>query len=114
MSRTAQATPQSKELVFKGELVLQTIATLKEQMQATLEQTDEMQLNIAEASDFDLAFLQLLCSGHRTAIRCNKSLRLIGKIPEDFHRKVVEAGFARHAGCHPDSQSSCLWTGHTG
>jgi anti-anti-sigma regulatory factor len=111
MSRRTPADQQGKELFFQGDLVLQRIAGLKQEMQTALEESDHVLLDISQAQAFDLTFLQLLCSGHRSAVQLNKSLRLAANLPENFQRKLEEAGFVRHVGCRLDCQNSCIWTG---
>jgi ABC-type transporter Mla MlaB component len=98
-----------RELVLKGDLILDRAAALKAEMQASLESAEQLQINLTETSAVDLSFLQLLCSAHRSAVQSNKSLRLTGQIPEDFYRKLQESGFGRHVGCRHDCQSSCIW-----
>jgi anti-anti-sigma regulatory factor len=98
-----------KELVLKGDLVLHRVDSLKEEMQAALEGSDQLLIHLGEARSFDLAFLQLLCSAHRSAVLLGKSLSLAGNLPEDFTRRAEEAGFARHVGCRLDCQNSCIW-----
>lgn len=109
MSRQRLARPASKELVLRGELVLHRIASLKEEIQTALGESDRLLLDLSEASAFDMAFLQLLCSAHRGAVLLDKSLSLAGNLPKDFSRKAEEAGFARHVGCRLDCQNSCIW-----
>jgi anti-anti-sigma regulatory factor len=109
MSRQKRAEPQTRELVLQGELVLQRIAALKEELQAALDRTDHLLLNLSEGSAFDLAFLQLLCSGHRSAVQLNKSLSLVDRLPDGFQQQIEEAGFVRHVGCRLNGQDTCLW-----
>jgi ABC-type transporter Mla MlaB component len=109
MSQQTAAGPTSIELVLKGELVLNRITSLQEEIQTALENSDHVLIKLSEASTVDLAFLQLLCSAHRTALLLDKSLTLDADLPEDFHRKTAEAGFSRHLGCRHDNQNSCLW-----
>jgi ABC-type transporter Mla MlaB component len=111
MNRPSVSELQSRELVLKGELVLQRITALKDELQAALAEVDQLLLNLSEASAFDLSFLQLLCSGHRSAVQLNKSLKMSGTFPEGFHQELREAGFVRHVGCGLDCQDSCIWMG---
>jgi anti-anti-sigma regulatory factor len=109
MSLQPSAEPRIMELVLTGDLVLQRIASLQEEILAALADVDRLLLNVSGASTFDLSFLQLLCSAHRSAVPLNKSLSLAGKLPESFQRKLEEAGFGRHVGCRFDCQNSCIW-----
>lgn len=111
MSQQELTKPSCNELFLDGDLVLRHIASLKVELQAALAESDQLLLDLSAAGTVDLAFLQLLCSAHRSAVQSNKSFALAGKLPEDFQRKLKEAGFARHVGCGRDDQRSCLWMG---
>jgi hypothetical protein len=68
-----------------------------------------MVLRVRETDEVDLAFLQLLCSAHRTAVSAGKLLRLDAGSSPLFLRQLAAAGFVRHSGCMLDCGNSCLW-----
>jgi anti-anti-sigma regulatory factor len=96
-------------LAPQEDLVLRRMASLQTEMQAALEESDQLLIQFGEGTAFDRAFLQLLCSARRSAVLLGKSLSLAGSLPEDLTRRAEEAGFARHAGCRLDCRNSCIW-----
>lgn len=105
-----QQTSSREELVWRGELGLQRIVKLKEDLGVALDAAAEVQLRLVDVSEVDVAFLQLLCSAHRSAVGRDKQLRLVGPLPGPFVEVVRLAGLSRHVGCQLASDGSCLWT----
>jgi ABC-type transporter Mla MlaB component len=100
-----------RELSLKGRLTLQHIFNLKAELGAALNKVDRLIIDLGEAEEVDLSFLQLLCSVHRTAIALNKSLALAGKHPKEFTQILKGSGFIRHVGCAMDCNQNCIWRG---
>ena len=73
MKQTA-AVEASRAMVFKGELVLRQIASLKADMQAALDHIDGLLIDFSEAKALDPSFLQLLCRGHLAMDELKKAL----------------------------------------
>ncbi len=96
-------------LAMEGTLTIGRASDARVELQDALNNAQHIELDIEEAREADLAFLQLLCSAHRTAITMNKTLVLQGTIPEMFKKSVEDNGYARHTGCALDCNKTCLW-----
>jgi hypothetical protein len=87
---------------------------LKKALIKALLDSDEILVSMERLDSLDLSCLQLLCSGHRSAVRLKKSIALAGNPGKAFRDMVVAAGFARLAGCKLDCEKNCLWTAFEG
>ena len=109
MSRQAGSSNNSSRLDLNGELTIQRIAELKQQLCSALQDADGLVLNLKEVSRADLTFLQLLCSAHRSAQAAGKFLRCEG-VSAAVDKAVSDAGFLRgNMACGQDCSDSCLW-----
>ena len=97
------------ELVWQGELNVQRIAELKGELQQALAAANRVMIRFEQVEEVDISFLQLLCSGHRTAGISGKELAIAGDVPECFTRTLRLAGFNRHTGCKFSAGNCCLW-----
>ncbi|HEY7745033.1 MAG TPA: hypothetical protein VIA07_01760, partial [Desulfuromonadales bacterium] len=68
-----------------------------------------MVIRVDGAAEVDPAFLQLLCSAHRTAVAAGKCLSLDAGSSSTFQRQLEDAGFVRHIGCLLDCNNNCIW-----
>lgn len=101
------------EFPLKGALTIQRVAALKEELLEALNQVNNLQIILSEATEVDLSCLQLLCSGYRTAVRLNKSLSLIGRLPEGISAALRDAGLPWTGGCQVGCGPGCLWVSGT-
>jgi hypothetical protein len=107
--KEAQAREAGMTVIFKGELVLRQISTLKSEMKAALDHIDALLIDFSEARVGDPSFLQTLCRGHlamdelKKALLQASSVQLLSSAPPE--------GFFRHVGCMLGCQDSCLWSG---
>jgi len=106
---TVDRSEKSGELILKGELAIQRISEVKEELKRALDEVDNLMVNLSEGSDFDLSCLQLLCSAQRTAVCLNKSLQLAGRPPEGLKKALRETGFLKHLGCDLSCEEKCIW-----
>lgn len=104
-----QSAGVAEELVWRGELALQRIIKLREEIVAALAGSMDVRLRLVDVSEVDVSFLQLLCAAHRTAVRDRKQLLLTGQLPAPFVEVLHLAGLNRHVGCSLDCDGSCLW-----
>ena len=96
-------------LVLEGNLTIVRASDAKVELQEALKNAQHIELDIESAREVDLAFLQLLCSAHRTSINMDKTLVFQSAIPEIFKKSVEDNGYARHTGCALDCNNTCLW-----
>jgi ABC-type transporter Mla MlaB component len=65
-------------------------------------------INLSALTRVDLAGLQLLCSGHRTAVFHGDNLKI--QAPDWFHEASSSAGFdQRRSTCPYRRDGNCLW-----
>jgi hypothetical protein len=107
--KEARAMKASVDMVFKGELVLRQITTLKTDMQSALDHIDSLLIEFSEARALDPSFLQLLCQGHRAMDNLSKALMQAGHEVDGLVPTVQPEEYFRHVGCRHDCQDNCLW-----
>lgn len=96
-------------LVLKGELTLEYIRPLYEELKGFLENVQHLDVDVSEAVETDLSFLQLLCSVHRTAMKKGKTITLAKTIPDVFLQAMDDNGCRRQSSCSLDINKTCLW-----
>lgn len=94
---------------LEGELTIQYAGRLKEMLMKTISELKELSLNLEGVTGIDIACMQVLCSAHKTCLAANKSFAVHGRVTPSFERSVQDSGYATMAGCHADSQHTCLW-----
>ncbi len=109
MNQISEKSADKITLVMDGNLTIGQTGSTKAQLQDALKNAQHVELDITAASEVDLAFLQLLCSAHRTSVNMNKTLAFQGKIPDAFKKSVEDNGYARPTGCAFDCKKTCLW-----
>ena len=99
-------------LSLDGSLTIMEIGELKQVLAEALEQNGHVVVDFSSAGKMDFAWLQLLCSAHRSALATGKDLQLASTYPESFHVLKREAGFDRHCSCPLSTEpGNCLWMG---
>lgn len=96
-------------LVMTGELTIRQAGAARDELQDALKNTQCVELDVKAATEVDLAFLQLLCSAHRTSMNMNKTLMFKGTIPTVLKKSIEDNGYARTSGCVLNSNYTCLW-----
>jgi ABC-type transporter Mla MlaB component len=97
------------ELLLSGELTIRRAIEIREMLLTLVGQNASMVIRIDEAAEVDPAFLQLLCSAHRTAASAGKCLSLDTGGSPALLRQLADAGFVRHIGCPFDCDNNCIW-----
>jgi ABC-type transporter Mla MlaB component len=100
---------KSGRLVLKGELTINRIKSIRDEMDKALSKVKDLTVDIEQAAAVDLTFLQLSCSAHRTATVQNKALSISGQSNPAMSAAVKENRYAREAGCILDKTNTCLW-----
>jgi anti-anti-sigma regulatory factor len=96
-------------LVLEGDLTIQKASAAREELQIALKKVEHIELDMEAAKAVDLAFLQLLCSAHRTSLNMGKTLAFKGTVPPMLKKSVQDNGYARQHGCVLDVNKTCLW-----
>lgn len=97
------------EISFHGDLTVRRAKQLRDTLLTTIGQHSTIVIRIAEDSEIDAAFLQLLCSAHRTAVTSNKRLSLDTGRSSRLRQQLEYVGFVRHIGCLLDCNNNCIW-----
>ena len=94
-------------LVLEGELIIDHAEELKRFFLTALEGQGSLDINMEGVNKVDMFGLQVLCAAHRTAMKFDKELKLIGQQPEALRDAIVMAGYGRTAACSEDK--ACPW-----
>jgi anti-anti-sigma regulatory factor len=97
------------EISFHGDLTVRQGQQLKATLLTTIGQHDTIVVRLTEDAEIDTAFLQLLCSAHRTAVVAGKCLSLDTSRSTHLHQQLEYVGFVRHIGCLLDCNNNCIW-----
>lgn len=98
-------------ITLSGELTVLSVVEIKRAMGAELRSAPAVMIALENASEADVAFLQLLCAAHRTAITTGKQMAVTGVEQQAFRQTALRGGFRRHVGCSEDSGKSCFLIG---
>lgn len=91
MPGTKNETP--KILNLSGSLTIDRVATLKDELSATLAESSQILVSISLVEEIDLACLQVLYSARRSAVATGKEMHFIGTVPSRVVRRLAAAGF---------------------
>ena len=80
-------------LKLEGEIDVTCSTELKRVLIEAISSGKEVQLYLAEASDFDVTAIQLLWAARREAEKAGASFAVAGDVPANIRRAVCEAGF---------------------
>ncbi len=97
------------EILLSGELTIRYAAEIRDALTVLIGEMSPVKVRIETAAEVDPAFLQLLCSAHRTANRMGKCLTLDTGDGAKIREQLEEAGFVRHIGCLLDCNNNCIW-----
>ena len=100
---------KKKILTINGSATIENVDALKKLLIEMMDQTDNLMINIADISEIDVTFLQLLCSAHKTMISKNKNLTISESCSESLRKTINNSGYSQHKGCGLDKTDSCLW-----
>lgn len=98
-------------LSIEGELSIEHARDLKAALVESIENSNNLIIELERVTGVDLAGLQLFCSAHRTAEKLKKHLAFSRDVPEAFKESVRNAGYLRHKGCMLSPDNGCLWRG---
>lgn len=101
-------TADGETIVLTGDLTITQTQKVKAELLDALRSASSVEVRMENVRQLDVAFLQLLCSAHRTAAGANKSFAVGGERGR-FQALLKKAGFQRHIGCRENSGHPCLW-----
>ncbi|MHB9098462.1 MAG: STAS domain-containing protein [Syntrophales bacterium] len=94
---------------LEGDLNIQDAGRLRETFVRAFSETEALSVNLDGVTSIDIACMQVLCSAHKTFTTANKFFAIRGCVAPSFERSVMDAGYARTAGCPADLHHTCLW-----
>ena len=103
--------PENGAVRFECDLTIENVASLKATVMTSLNEREDLVIDLSGIRNVDVAGLQLLCSAHRTALTKNKQFLLVGDKLPVFRQAVKDSGYARSEGCASHGQDGCLWIG---
>ena len=92
-----------------GDLTVAQAADFKNALVNSLARAEEIEINLEEATNIDLACLQLMCAAHRSAAQEGKSLFIKNPAVPVFIEAKELAGFNYSKPCRHVSTGDCLW-----
>jgi anti-anti-sigma regulatory factor len=96
-------------ITFSGTLTVNGAVEIKEALLNALSRFKILELTFGDVSDVDVAFLQLLCSAHRTSVRQKRTFSVIRPFPAVMDNLIIRSGFLRHKGCKGGDACECFW-----
>ncbi len=99
----------SSVVTLTGDLSIRRAREVREALLEAFKEGEEVVVEFEDYEGADLSLIQLLCSIHRTAASCGKTIRLGASTPKRFLDTIGEAGFLRGKCCVFSSDNSCLW-----
>lgn len=97
------------EIFLSGSLSVCRARQIKDLLLTAIGQNRLTVVRVDVDAEVDAAFLQLLCSAHRTAVAAGKCLSLAIGRSAACERHLQWAGFVRHSGCLLDCNNNCIW-----
>ncbi len=80
-------------VILKGQLSIQNGGAIRDAFLNALDQGNKIIINHENAEDFDLTYLQLIFSLHKTAMESGKDFQISCKHPESFIALIKDSGF---------------------
>ena len=93
---------------MSGELTVSAANGIRTMLLNAMQKAPALRVRLENVSRMDIAFLQLLCSAHRTAADMNKQFTVSGD-RDRFLDLLKKSGFQRHIGCKESGKYPCLW-----
>ncbi|PLX68934.1 MAG: hypothetical protein C0603_04415 [Denitrovibrio sp.] len=95
------------KLVVGGNLTVENITKFHKQLCDLYKEVNELVISIQKGAQFDLTFVQIICTAHRDFNAADKKLCMDGDLNGLFI-KTDEIGYTRHKGCSIDKNHNCV------
>ena len=79
---------KKKILTITGSVTIENINAVKKVLVDIIDQSDHVMVNIADITEVDVTFLQLLCSAHKSMISRNKRLSISESCSKSFLKTI--------------------------
>ncbi len=111
MDLNIDSASRTARLILAGDLSVAKAAELLQALRQALDEADTVAVRLDEerVERIDLAFLQLMCSAHRTAVATKKRLFFEEGRAAKLTATAQAAGFLRRQSCILNPGNDCLW-----
>ncbi|MEI7811840.1 MAG: hypothetical protein WCJ01_05370 [Ignavibacteria bacterium] len=92
MNLTIDETEKKGILALDGSLTIIRATEIKNSLIDAMKKVQSLEVDISGAEDFDLSFLQLLYSAHKTSLGVKKNFSISAGYPEVFELLIKDAG----------------------
>lgn len=93
---------------IEGALTLPSITEIRDALLRTVQNADDIVIDLREVAELDVSGLQVICAAHKSAIRLGKRLALAA--PRTTVMEIAgRAGYARQSSCISGADGRCLW-----
>lgn len=96
-------------VIMSGDLTLDNAVELKTAIIKSLENAEEIVLDLEGVTYIDLSCLQVLCATHKSTVSSNKSIELKSKLSAAVKQSILEAGYLHQNDCPSGTLKNCFW-----
>ncbi|WP_066630254.1 hypothetical protein [Labilibacter marinus] len=86
-------TSDSQSLIISGELIINHIDLIKEQLIEVIDLSKHININVTNPSGIDITFIQVIVAIEATYINNGLNFNMEGTLNEDMFALVANAGF---------------------
>ena len=98
-------------ITVRGAITIACACEFRDALIHIQDRWSSLDVNLDGVTEIDVTGMQLLCSAHRTAVKLDKRLALIGQMAESVYKTAFNAGFLREQACTMGGEHGCLWAG---
>jgi anti-anti-sigma regulatory factor len=96
-------------VTIEGALTLQCISEIRDALLRTVQQADDIVIDMGAVTDLDVSGFQVICAAHKSAVRLGKPLSFAGEPPAAVKELAGRAGYVRQSSCINGADGRCLW-----
>ncbi len=98
-------------ITVRGDITIANAGEFRNALLNIQDRWSSLTVNLEGLEEIDVTGLQLLCSAHRTAVKLDKQLTLVGQTVEILNKSALKSGFVREQTCAAGGDHECLWVG---
>ena len=96
-------------LFLRGDLTMVCAKECRAVLLETLQDVDNIHLNLHEVETADVSLIQLICAAHRECVLTGKTMTLDDGPGAVVNELLEKAGYAKPLGCTDNCKATCLW-----
>ena len=85
---------KTKSIVWEGEISIERVANLKDELLKAFDKYEEIRLNIEKVTDFDVPGIQLIYACHKEALLRQKKFEIVGTIYPPLEKELRRHGLS--------------------